>query len=171
MSASEALGILVNTAAVHEPPSRPAPLSVVCHSSDGEDVPLVPEVAFDGNLDSPGINRESQPLLGGIEVSYNHFPGIKWHVEDYQSRIPHAKIQKMGSRVKNTFIADDPDFSDLVWQAETAIDNGIFPERISQGSSGSYFVKNHAGVSAKWFRSVCFLFQSSCLLNIDMQLK
>lgn len=43
--------------------------------------------------------------------------------------------------------ADDPVFSDLVWQAEVAIDNGIFPERISQGSSGSYFVKNPSGVS------------------------
>lgn len=45
------------------------------------------------------------------------------------------------------YSVDDPSFSDLVWQAEVAIDNGIFPERISQGSSGSYFVKNQAGVS------------------------
>lgn len=42
---------------------------------------------------------------------------------------------------------DDPLFSDLVRQAEIAIDNGIYPERIYQGSSGSYFVKNPAGVS------------------------
>ncbi|GLG98782.1 Phosphatidylinositol 4-kinase type 2-beta [Gryllus bimaculatus] len=41
--------------------------------------------------------------------------------------------------------SDDPQFSELVRQAETAIDNGIYPERISQGSSGSYFVKNPAG--------------------------
>lgn len=45
------------------------------------------------------------------------------------------------------FILDDPAFSELVWQTEVAIDNGIFPERISQGSSGSYFVKNQGGVS------------------------
>ncbi|XP_060517840.1 phosphatidylinositol 4-kinase type 2-alpha isoform X2 [Cylas formicarius] len=82
--------------------------------SESEDVPLVPEVTFDTNLDSPGLNRESQPLLGGLDVSYNQFP-------------------------------DDPGFSELVWQSEVAIDNGIFPERISQGSSGSYFVKNSAG--------------------------
>ena len=44
-------------------------------------------------------------------------------------------------------ITDDPQFSDLVRQAEVAIDNGIYPERIYQGSSGSYFVKNPAGVS------------------------
>ncbi|KAA0202447.1 hypothetical protein HAZT_HAZT001220 [Hyalella azteca] len=33
----------------------------------------------------------------------------------------------------------------MVRQAEVAIDNGILPERISQGSSGSYFVKNNHG--------------------------
>ncbi|XP_014297666.1 phosphatidylinositol 4-kinase type 2-alpha isoform X2 [Microplitis demolitor] len=40
---------------------------------------------------------------------------------------------------------NDPQFSELVWQAECAIDNGIYPERIYQGSSGSYFVKNPSG--------------------------
>lgn len=85
-------------------------------SGDNRDaiLPLLPEVAFESALDSPGLNRESQPLLGGLDVSYNQFP-------------------------------DDPAFSDLVWQSEVAIDNGIFPERISQGSSGSYFVKNPSG--------------------------
>ncbi|CAK9807456.1 Phosphatidylinositol 4-kinase type 2-beta [Anthophora quadrimaculata] len=85
---------------------------------------LIPEVEFVPNLsneqpttiDSPGIDRESQPLLGRLElhVTFNRFP-------------------------------DDPQFSELVWQAELAIDNGIFPERIYQGSSGSYFVKNPTG--------------------------
>lgn len=44
-------------------------------------------------------------------------------------------------------IPDDPAFSEIIKQAEIAIDNGILPERIYQGSSGSYFVKNPAGVS------------------------
>lgn len=48
--------------------------------------------------------------------------------------------------------AEDPAFSDLVWQAEVAIDNGIFPERITQGSSGSYFVKNQGSVSSIVYR-------------------
>lgn len=71
MSASETIPILVN-ASGSENESRGA-LSIVC--SDGEDVPLVPEVAFEPALDSPGVNRESQPLLGGLDVSYNQFPG------------------------------------------------------------------------------------------------
>ncbi|GBP83052.1 Phosphatidylinositol 4-kinase type 2-beta [Eumeta japonica] len=90
---------------------------VVSLSSSAEEICLVPDVGFEGTVDSPGVNRESQPLLGGrgdFEVSFNHFP-------------------------------DDPQFSELVWQAEVAIENGIFPERIYQGSSGSYFVKNPGG--------------------------
>ncbi|XP_077924586.1 phosphatidylinositol 4-kinase type 2-beta isoform X2 [Halichoerus grypus] len=41
----------------------------------------------------------------------------------------------------NTFL-DDPEFADIVLKAEQAIEFGVFPERISQGSSGSYFVKD-----------------------------
>lgn len=46
-------------------------------SGDNRDaiLPLLPEVAFESALDSPGLNRESQPLLGGLDVSYNQFPG------------------------------------------------------------------------------------------------
>lgn len=40
---------------------------------------------------------------------------------------------------------EDPDFTDTVQMAEQAIEDGVFPERISQGSSGSYFVKDPKG--------------------------
>eukprot|EP00099_Drosophila_melanogaster_P028015 NP_730945.1 Pi4KIIalpha, isoform B [Drosophila melanogaster] len=36
----------------------------------------------------------------------------------------------------------DPLFSEIVAKAEGAIENGVLPERIYQGSSGSYFVKD-----------------------------
>ena len=42
---------------------------------------------------------------------------------------------------------DDPEFTELFRCAENAINNGIYPQRIYQGSSGSYFVKNVEGVS------------------------
>ncbi|XP_039283368.1 phosphatidylinositol 4-kinase type 2-alpha isoform X5 [Nilaparvata lugens] len=98
--------------------------SIVSLSSSGvSDTEVsVPDVAFvassskGSTIDSPRSNRESQPLLGRME----------------------ADIQF------NTF-PDDPSFSEIIRQAETAIDNGIYPERIYQGSSGSYFVKNPAG--------------------------
>ena len=43
--------------------------------------------------------------------------------------------------------SDDPSFTDIVAQVEFAIEHGVMPERIYQGSSGSYFVKNSSGVS------------------------
>ncbi|XP_040821784.1 phosphatidylinositol 4-kinase type 2-beta isoform X3 [Ochotona curzoniae] len=44
----------------------------------------------------------------------------------------------------NAFL-DDPEFADTILKAEQAIELGIFPERISQGSSGSYFVADPKG--------------------------
>ncbi|XP_026123540.1 phosphatidylinositol 4-kinase type 2-beta [Carassius auratus] len=40
---------------------------------------------------------------------------------------------------------EDPEFGEIIQRAEQAIENGVFPERISQGSSGSYFVKDPKG--------------------------
>ncbi|XP_045075863.1 phosphatidylinositol 4-kinase type 2-beta-like, partial [Coregonus clupeaformis] len=40
---------------------------------------------------------------------------------------------------------NDPEFGDIIQRAEQAIEGGVFPERISQGSSGSYFVKDPKG--------------------------
>ena len=40
---------------------------------------------------------------------------------------------------------DDPEFSDVIRETEMAIEQGVYPERIYQGSSGSYFVKNRKG--------------------------
>ena len=41
----------------------------------------------------------------------------------------------------NAFL-DDPEFADVILKAEQAIEFEVYPERISQGSSGSYFVKD-----------------------------
>ncbi|XP_068606784.1 phosphatidylinositol 4-kinase type 2-beta isoform X2 [Brachionichthys hirsutus] len=40
---------------------------------------------------------------------------------------------------------EDPEFTDIIQRAEQAIESAVFPERISQGSSGSYFVKDPKG--------------------------
>ncbi|XP_043478666.1 phosphatidylinositol 4-kinase type 2-beta isoform X2 [Leptopilina heterotoma] len=50
------------------------------------------------------------------------------------------------------YYQDDPSFTDLVCEAESAINNGIYPERIYQGSSGSYFVKNPQGKTIGVFK-------------------
>jgi len=46
----------------------------------------------------------------------------------------------------NTGITDDPEYADVIKQAERAIEGGILPVRIAAGSSGSYFVRNLEGV-------------------------
>lgn len=50
---------------------------------------------------------------------------------------------------------DDPEFADIIQKAEQAIESEVFPERISQGSSGSYFVKDPKGVGRGLLRK-CF---------------
>ncbi|XP_052830524.1 phosphatidylinositol 4-kinase type 2-alpha isoform X1 [Octopus bimaculoides] len=60
-------------------------------------------------------NNESSPLLNRVEYEYGLF---------------------------GNYFADDLEFNDCIRQAEVAIVQGNFPERIYQGSSGSYFVKN-----------------------------
>ncbi|XP_072476492.1 phosphatidylinositol 4-kinase type 2-beta isoform X3 [Notamacropus eugenii] len=49
-----------------------------------------------------------------------------------------------GTSEMNIFL-EDPEFADIILRAEQAIDCGVLPERISQGSSGSYFVKDPKG--------------------------
>jgi len=62
---------------------------------------------------------------------------------------------------------DDVEYSSLLNEAEQAIEHGIYPQRIKQGSSGSYFVKNHNGVR---LFVVKFCYKNSlCLLFIDLR--
>ncbi|XP_028829687.1 phosphatidylinositol 4-kinase type 2-alpha [Denticeps clupeoides] len=69
---------------------------------------------------SPGRSRERQPLLDRDRGA--------------SLRDPH-----------HNDLAEDPEFREIVRKAERAIDEGIYPERIYQGSSGSYFVKDSQG--------------------------
>ena len=86
---------------------------------------------------SPRGVQEYAPLLNrmDIDMTFNYFPGNLIHFDfslfEIQQRLFHCKIS-----------TDDPQFSDIVRAAELAIEHGIYPERIYQGSSGSYFVKD-----------------------------
>lgn len=51
---------------------------------------------------------------------------------------------------------DDPEFNDYVKQVEFAIEHCILPERISMGSSGSYFAKNSEDVTLLIQNSINF---------------
>lgn len=44
------------------------------------------------------------------------------------------------------YFPDDAEFTNVIGQAEQGINEGRYPERIYQGSSGSYFVKDAQAV-------------------------
>ncbi|XP_064630912.1 phosphatidylinositol 4-kinase type 2-alpha-like isoform X1 [Lineus longissimus] len=74
----------------------------------------------DGQWSPTRGNKENTPLLSRID-SVDH-----------------------GIYFENVF-PEDPDFTEVMRESESAIENGVYPERIYQGSSGSYFVKDSDG--------------------------
>lgn len=63
------------------------------------------------------------------------------------SSVPnHRPSSLLGNSGEFNHFPDDPEFADIIQRVEQAIENGVFPERISQGSSGSYFVKDEKRV-------------------------
>lgn len=92
------------------------------------------------NVSSNGVNSSSviakmhrsgehQPLLSGDDSD-----------EDAVSDFVHLSC--------NHF-EDDPEFNEKIKQVEFAIDHNVLPQRIYEGSSGSYFAKNVTMVSRK----------------------
>lgn len=74
-----------------------------------------------------GGGAENQPLLSNHNRSSSY--------EDIDSALDSD----------DNIFTDDPTFNEIVRQAEAAIDAGVYPARIYQGSSGSYFVKDVDG--------------------------
>jgi hypothetical protein len=58
------------------------------------------------------------------------------------------RVENEYGMFENNF-PDDPQFQETIREAEDAVEHGILPERIDQGSSGSYFVKNTDMVSIR----------------------
>ena len=95
-------------------------VSTAANESVLPDVTYVPQTTLLSSATNSYTNNpdaESQPLLRRMDSIDNY------------------------SVINNTF-PDDPEFQSLVREAELAIENGILPKRIKQGSSGSYFVRN-----------------------------
>ena len=61
-------------------------------------------------------------------------------------------LKKISVTFFNFYSPDDPGFTELIRTAENAIDQGVDPVRIYQGSSGSYFVKNDQGKTIGVFK-------------------
>jgi len=97
------------------------------HLSINENEPVLPDVAcvtpgnFNSSIHSYGSNHdgENQPLLKRMDTD--------------------------STQIINNSFPDDPEFTIFIKDVEQAIENEFLPERIYQGSSGSYFVKNSQG--------------------------
>lgn len=100
---------------------------------------------------SPGHDRERQPLLdrarGAAAQAQTATAAAQAQAPGAQAAAAAAHAAQ-AHRERNEF-PDDPEFEAVVRRAELAIERGFFPERIYQGSSGSYFVKDPQGVRAR----------------------
>ncbi|CAD5116984.1 DgyrCDS5818 [Dimorphilus gyrociliatus] len=67
-------------------------------------------------------------------ASYDHLAGSADSSQEY--------TRLLGEETDENSFPDDPKFSTIIQDVELAICHCIYPERIYQGSSGSYFVKN-----------------------------
>ena len=88
-------------------------------------------------------------LLSSTNSGYNFNPDA-----ESQPLLRRMDSTDAYSVINNTF-PEDPEFQSLVREAELAIENGILPKRIKQGSSGSYFVRNSDD-------TVCIVSLSDC---------
>lgn len=135
---------------------------------------LLPDVSYNSSS-GPGRTPkqkksrrgENTPLIRGVRASRNR-----------------SEYEDLDDETFNNW-PNDPSFTELVRQAEAAIDGGFDPIRIYQGSSGSYFVKNTEGKTigvykpkdeepygrlnpkwTKWMHRICCpcCFGRSCLI-------
>ena len=97
----------------------------------GESVPLVDMSS--SHHSSAAVASENSPLLSHHDETLSTSATNRMDMH-----IPSRRLHE------NVF-PEDPDFSLLIHEAEVAIENGVTPERVVQGSSGSYFVKNTDG--------------------------
>lgn len=114
-------------------PRRGAPGGAVRQQEGaGDEGAAAPRQARDGELPLPPKDR-SRSLSLAVEAT-------RGSPTDHSRNRPSVSVTT-GLSEMNAFL-DDPEFADIILRAEQAIELGVFPQRISQGSSGSYFVKD-----------------------------
>ncbi|XP_027498804.1 phosphatidylinositol 4-kinase type 2-beta isoform X2 [Corapipo altera] len=87
----------------------------------------------------PEGDGEDEPLLRASGTGRGRRAGASW------DREPRAAAGHTGHIADMNIFLDDPEFAEFILRTEQAIECGVFPERISQGSSGSYFAKDPKG--------------------------
>ncbi|KAK5899917.1 hypothetical protein CesoFtcFv8_009344 [Champsocephalus esox] len=104
--------------------------------------------SFLTELETDGSSEEALllPCLGGSSSSPRSVRQKRSRRDRHSSSSDKENLASPGcSSGDFNHFPEDPEFADIIQRAEQAIENGVFPERISQGSSGSYFVKDPKG--------------------------
>lgn len=112
------------------------------NSSDGADVIVVSSVRQPAEVDIAFKNGQS---AGRAEENSEVTPPSTPTMSSHRESVPLLKrtsVTGHDSYYVNNNFPDDPTFSAIVRQVEEAIENGLYPKRIAQGSSGSYFLQN-----------------------------
>ena len=78
-----------------------------------------------------GITSEQRPLIRPANTTSDSFGGVSTELNDFE----------------------DAAYTRIIREAERAIDSGILPQIIYQGSSGSYFVKDTQRVRKNLYTS------------------
>ncbi|XP_027692441.1 phosphatidylinositol 4-kinase type 2-beta [Vombatus ursinus] len=97
-----------------------------------------------GGGEAPG-DEEEELLLPGGEAADPGRRGRGRRALGTVDRLRLFSAVNLGGLAEMNVFLEDPEFTDTILKAEHAIDSGVLPERISQGSSGSYFVKDPKG--------------------------
>uniref|UniRef100_A0A915PYS7 Phosphatidylinositol 4-kinase type 2 n=1 Tax=Setaria digitata TaxID=48799 RepID=A0A915PYS7_9BILA len=93
---------------------------------------------------------EKKPLLSGrIQTSAGEESGSP---SDRQNRLSSSDEDDMKYYNENYGSVGNAQFANIISDAIHAIREGVYPERIRQGSSGSYFVKNYEGETIGVFK-------------------
>ncbi|XP_069487965.1 phosphatidylinositol 4-kinase type 2-beta isoform X1 [Ambystoma mexicanum] len=87
---------------------------------------------------------EEEPLLQAEESSPTPARSTRRARYSSSSDREHPAGHAGVNEEMNSF-SDDLEFAEIIQQAEQALECGVLPERITQGSSGSYFVKDPQG--------------------------
>jgi len=94
-------------------------------------------------LDSGSILPDEQPAVDHSSIT-EHTPLV----------IRCMSERQISFYPQDLYIFTDPELSVLVQQSEAAILQGVYPQRIKKGSSGSYFVVSLTGVCFSSLNSV-----------------
>ena len=100
----------------------------------------------------------STAIVGGSHGFYDS------RASEQRPLLGRSRMESCSDSEVSCNVFEDAEFTSLIRSAEQAIDQGVLPERIYQGSSGSYFAKDKDGVRKMLFEIVSIQMMSFSIL-------